>query len=495
MFLVATVLYFCVDAELSLTGRPTMDMLLGLGVLNLGTYLWIRTLSGFHPGTQFRTIGILFALEVLLFASIQMEGVYGNGRPVFAWRWKSLPADQYRSQTPGQTGSIATLPSTAAWPQFRGPRRDGISPARLANWNAASPVELWRQPIGSGWSSFAVAGEYCFTMEQRADEECVTCYEIKTGHQVWIHRNVERFSEITGGEGPRSTPTYDNGLLYTLGATGVLNCLDATNGELIWTVDILKTHDALNCYYGMCTSPLVVGNKVIVNPGGKQASLAAYDKRNGDLVWSGGDAESSYASPHHVRLCGVDQILNFNAEGVYAHDLENGSVLWSIPWISNEAERNNVCQPIQISENQILISSGYGRGTALFEFSRISDRFDFRTVWQNKKLRSKFASAVFDGKSVFGLDEGILVCLDARTGERHWKNGRYRHGQILLAGEYLIVQSEEGYIAQVAATTDEFREYARIEALDRRTWTHPVVTDNYLLTRNDREMVCYALSN
>ncbi len=495
MFAVATLLFFVVNAQFSASGRPTMDMLIGLALLNLGVYVWIRVKSGFAQRLQIKLIALLVASQALLFATVQMEGIYGNGRPVFSWRWKSLPADTFAKQNDSldSVGTSIELPSVAHWSQFRGPQRDGVSPTQLADWNDRPPKELWRQPIGAGWSSFVVAGEFCFTMEQRSDTECTTCYETATGKQIWIHRDAERFSEITGGEGPRSTPTFAAGFLYTLGATGILNCLDATNGDVLWSNDILKEHDALNCYYGMCTSPLVVDDLVIVNPGGKSASLVAYNRLNGNLVWRDGNSEASYASPHLMTICGVQQVLNFNADGMTSHDLKTGRVLWDIPWISNPSERNNVCQPIQLSPNQVFLSSGYGRGSALFEFSISDNGFQRTTVWQTKKLRSKFASAVFDGRHIFGLDEGILVCLDAASGDRVWKQGRYNHGQILLAGDHIIVQSEDGYVAQVAANATQFRELARVQALNQRTWTHPVVIDDLLLTRNDREVVCYRL--
>ena len=495
VIIACVILFFTLDARFSLTGRPTMDMLLILALANFVLYVWIRVGSGLSTGTQFRTVGIGIALQALVMSTVQMEGIYGNGRPVFAWRWSPLPADAFRESTnPGNGPAAIRLPQQAAWSQFRGNNRNGISPFHMANWKEHSPRLLWKKPVGSGWSSFAVAGDYCFTMEQRGDEECVVCYALSSGEQMWVHAEPERFSEISGGEGPRTTPAYDNGFLYTLGATGILNCLDARNGEKIWSVDILKRHDAQNAWYGVCGSPLVVGDRVIVCPGGKNASMVACDKRNGNLIWAAGSAESSYSSPQPMKLCDVEQVLNFNSDGLTAHELESGRQLWHVPWISNEAERNNVCQPIQTGPDRVFLSSGYGRGAALLKISRDGENFQAETVWSNRNLKSKFASAVYDGRHIYGLDEGILVCLDAETGQRLWKNGRYYHGQIVLSGEFLVVQAENGYIAQVHADSKRFVEAGRVDALDRRTWTHPVVTAGFLLTRNDRQIACYRVT-
>ncbi len=356
--------YFClVSAQFSVTGKPTLDMLLLLAVVNLVLYLWLRLLSQWKSKTQIMAVVVAVLLQGLLFATVQMEGILGNGRPVFAWRWAPLPADEFKSTASSNSDSIE-LSANATWPQFRGKNRDGISPESIASWEQHPPELMWKQSIGAGWSSFAVAGEYCFTFEQRGDDECIVCYRIEDGQQVWISSRAERFREISGGEGPRATPTFDNGFLYCLGATGMLQCVDARSGDTMWDADVLQFNEGTNCLFGMCGSPLVTDGKVIVSPGGKGCSLVAFDKLNGDLVWKNGDADASYSSPVQVKLCGVEQILNFNGDGLFAHDLASGEVLWQIDWVSNEDEKNNVCQPIQLDEDEVFISSAYGMGCA-----------------------------------------------------------------------------------------------------------------------------------
>ena len=391
-----------------------------------------------------------------------------------------------------------------AQPVCRCPRTEnGRASAEKIGWvspiwiwpNIARPfAEKWRRPIGAGWSSFAIAGRYCFTMEQRSELECTTCYDLETGQQLWIHQQPERFREISGGEGPRATPEYVDGLLYTLGATGVLNCLDATTGKVLWSQDVLRAFDATNCLFGACCSPLVVGDLLLVNPGGKNASVVAFNRMNGDLIWQAGDAEASYASLCCMTFDGVKQVLHFNAEGLDAHDLETGAILWSVPWVSNEEERNNVCQPIQISEHALIVSSGYGRGCALIDVRKKNGHFRTETLWKTNSLKSKFASAVYSEGYVYGLDEGIMVCVDCKTGKRTWKNGRYRHGQLLLAGDAILVQAESGYLALVERNPSRFRELARWDGFSHRTWAHPVAVKNAILVRSDREMICFAVT-
>ena len=489
----AVAYFFAVNAQFSVSGKPSVDMLLLLAVLNLVLYLWMRLLSGWKFKKQAAAIVAAAALQILLFATVQMEGILGNGRPVFAWRWAPLPADEFNSVPSSALAASIELSTKATWPQFRGKHRDGITSEQIANWNQRPPELMWKQPIGAGWSSFAVVGKYCFTLEQRSDEECLVCYRIEDGKQIWINSRTARFREISGGEGPRSTPTFDDGFLYSLGATGFLRCVDARTGNTIWDIDALQYNEGTNCIFGMCGSPLVTDGKVIVSPGGKGGSLVAFDKQTGDLVWKSGDADASYSSPVLMKLCGVDQVLNFNGDGLFAHRLSDGKVMWHIEWISNEDEKNNVCQPIQLSDSEVFISSAYGMGCAKLRVENEGEQWKTSFVWENQNLKSKFSSAVFDGSHIFGLDLGILVCLDPETGKRIWKKGRYAHGQFIKAGDYLVVQSERGFLAQVIASADEFTETGRVDALRHRTWTHPVVADGVLLIRNDREMAAYRL--
>lgn len=352
--------------------------------------------------------------------------------------------------------------------------------------------------MGRGWSSFAVAGERAVTQEQRGEYETVVCYDLQTGADTWTHRDRAAFRETMSGLGPRATPTIAGSRVYALGATGILNCLDLEPGERIWSRNILSEPPTENRLYGMCGSPLVVNELVIVCPGGKHASAAAYQCTTGRRVWADGNAESSYSSPQFAKLAGRPQVLNFSAEGLYSHNLKTGKVLWSFPWVSNPAEKNNVCQPVPLpgsgtGPDSVLISSGYGQGCARLDVERNAGRFTVRERWSNGNLKSKFSSIVVHDGLAFGLDDGILACIDLNTGERRWKGGRYGHGQLILAGDLLLVQAEQGDVACVEVTSDGYRELARHPALDDRTWNHPALAGNLLLVRNDREAACYEL--
>lgn len=494
------------SGRLSVTDRPSSDLHFILWSAEISLFLWIWFASPFRPIGRLKLLFAVLAFEATGCLLFRINGYEGDGRAIITFRW-TPSADELFVPPPleatptASEDAIAIERSPHDVPGYRGKRRDGIlnSPAFDTDWGNSPPRELWRQPVGVGWSSFSTTGEYCFTMEQRGEQEAIVCYEIQTGQQIWEHRNTAYFKESTGGNGPRTTPTIHDGRVISLGATGILNCLEAATGELLWSRNILTDAQIENRIFGMCGSPLVVDDLVIACPGGNGASVAAWNLQNGEPVWKGGSAESSYSSPQLREVVGEPVILNFNAEGLFAHALVDGREQWSYPWVSNPDEKNNVCQPIVLpgGDNEsarIFIASGYSKGCAVLEVTRNSDGvFQVKPRWQNRNLKAKFTCVVLNDGFVYGLDERILTCVDAATGERKWKRGRYGHGQLALVGDLLVIQSEPGEVCLVEARPDRFREIARLPALSERTWNHPVISGRYLLVRNDREAACFEL--
>jgi len=396
-----------------------------------------------------------------------------------------------------QTQPAPSLPAVASpvgedqWPGYRGPQRDGVVSASTIQlpWPESGPRLLWKQPVGAGHGSFAVVHGRAYTIEQRADQEVVACYAVDTGRELWAHRYPARFSEAMGGPGPRSTPTFAAGRIYALGATGVLSCLEADTGKVVWSRDILADASADNVEWAMSGSPLVADGEVYVAPGGKGASVVAYDAASGEPVWKSGSYKAGYASPVIATLRGTPHLLVFDAEGLSAYASDTGAELWHFGWKTSYDV--NAGQPIVIDDASVIIASGYGSGCTLLG---IGDDASVTPKWKNKNLRLKFSSAVLTGNVVYGLDEQILVALDVATGERRWKGGRYGYGQLVLIGEHLLIQCENGDLALVEATPEAHRELRRVEALANKTWNHPAVAESKLLIRNDREMRCYDLS-
>jgi len=384
--------------------------------------------------------------------------------------------------------------STTYWTDFRGPARDGHyreQPIRT-DWPPAGPPPLWKQPVGGGYASFVIAGGQAFTIEQRGPQEVVAAYDVRTGRELWTNAWAGVFRESMGGDGPRATPTWHDGKVYALGGSGELRCLDAGTGAVLWRTNILTDAGASNLQWGMAAAPLIVDNTVVVLPGGGNGnSVVAYDRTTGARAWSALDDAPSYASPMLVTLGGVRQMLVFSASRLMGLTPERGEVLWEFPWTTQYGV--NASQPLLLGNDRVFVSTGYGSGAAAIELSQSGGRFSVRELWRTNRMKNQFTSSLLHDGFIYGLDESILACLDAATGELKWKGGRYGYGQVMLADGHLIVLTESGELALVRATPERHVELARFPVLDGKTWNHPAMSGGYLLVRNINEMAAFDL--
>ncbi len=384
------------------------------------------------------------------------------------------------------------------FPEYRGRNRDGIvtGPPLNRDWATNPPRCLWKQPVGGGYAQFAVAGNAAVTIEQRGDQEAVVCYDTATGIERWRHAYVARFNEAMGGEGPRATPTISGGEVFSLGATGRLVCLDLPTGKLRWSTYILEGNE--NVRWGMSGSPLVFDNLVVVNPGAQTSSkrgraVVAVERKSGDIVWTAGDTSAGYSSPMLATLGGHRQLLLFDSVRIAAYDPARGDELWSHPWPTDYGI--NVAQPLILDGDRVFISAGYGMGCAMLHVSESNGAWAVKVVFQNVKMRCKFTSPVYYDGHIYGLDEGILACIDATTGQQKWRDGRYDHGQLLLSGDLLVVLSERGKLVLVEASPEGHRELGSIAALEgAKTWNPPALAGGRAYVRNADEMACYDLT-
>ncbi len=383
---------------------------------------------------------------------------------------------------------------SAYWTEFRGPNRDGRydQAGILTRWPEGGLPLAWKQPIGGGYASFAIANGRAFTIEQRRDREVVAAYDLKNGRELWTSSWSAHFQEAMGGPGPRSTPTWHEGRIYALGATGVFRCLDARTGKTIWSRNILEDAGAENLQWGMAASPLIVDDKVIVLPGGRQnTSVAAYDKQSGEIIWTAQSDKQAYVSPMLATLAGKRQLVVVSSARVMGLTVEGGALLWEHPWVTQYD--TNSSQPVALDDRRFIISSGYGHGSALIEIRNEGEGFSAHAVWKNNQLKSRFNGFVLHEGHIYGLDEGIMVCLEAATGNRKWKGGRYGYGQVILASGHIVVTTEDGDVVLVRATPEKHDEISRFSSLSGRTWNNPAMADGYLLVRNDREMAAYRI--
>jgi outer membrane protein assembly factor BamB len=452
-----------------------------------------------------RLVGEAAVILALVAFVLSIRGVEftGDMTPIMHWRWEpshDAVLEAHRAKTaraiPVNTSTDPAAPGLQDAAEYRGRARDGVvlGPALARDWNKDPPELVWRQPVGGGYAAFSLTDGRAVTIEQRRDKEAVVCYDAATGHELWVHDYLALFSESLGGDGPRATPTIVDGEVYALGATGVLTCLDLSSGAVKWTKNILELNGVPNVQWAMSGSPLVVDKVVIVNPGAQKGTadsrgLMALDRATGDIVWRAGRVAASYSSPMLVAIGNTRQVLIFDAGGLAGHDAATGEELWRVPW-TTQFDINAV-QPLVIDNSRILITSA--TGATLIAVEQTGKGWVADELWRNRNLKCSFSNPVYRQGFVYGLDEGILVCVDVETGARKWKQGRYGHGQLLLCGDLLVILSERGELALVEASPEEYRELARIQAIEGKTWNCPVLVDGRAYIRNHLEMACYDL--
>jgi outer membrane protein assembly factor BamB len=474
--------------------------------------LWFLRESG-HPAWFKRAVGYgLLAAVVVAVVALRIERVSGDLVPEFRPRWMPSRDRLLPQVAAGREAAGSWEPTPADFPRFLGPAGSAAveAPAIDPDWQARPPRLLWRQPIGAGWSGFAVCGDHAVTLEQRGDEEVVSCRVVATGDPVWAVPVRARHETVLGGVGPRSTPTIRDGVVYTTGATGWLHAIDGASGTVAWKKNVLAdlgidaAAHAAAVTWGRAGSPLVTESVVIVpaggpllkpGPDGRQAvSLAAYDRVTGVRRWTVGNEQISYVTPELTTIAGREVLLAVNESRVVAYDPADGGELWGFGWPGHSNSDATCSQARVLDDRRIFISKGYGIGAAVFAAPPAAEPPIFTAAWQQPStLKTKFTNVVIHDGHAYGLSDGILECVRLEDGQRRWKKGRYGQGQVLRVGELLLVQAESGEVVLVECAPERHVERARLDVLDGQTWNNPAIAGDRLLVRNAQEAACYEL--
>lgn len=507
-------------------GQGMMMYFLPTPFLALALVAWAAATRHLGDGARRALLVVAIVIACAPFDLIRTAGVRGGGSFFEPhWRWTPTPEQRLLAsapevpiapvpapaviETPKEApAALASAESTAAekttaekstgpdtrveWPGFRGPDRDGIVRGVQINtdWSASPPVQIWRRPIGPGWSSFSVHGDLLYTQEQRGDNEIVACYRVSTGNPVWMHSDPVRFYESNGGAGPRATPTLSGDRVYAFGATGMLNALDAATGKVVWSRNAATDTKRDVEMWGFSSSPLVLGDVVIIAVSG---TLAAYDLATGSPRWVGPRHGGTYSSPMLVTIDGVAQVLLLSPPGVVSVAPSDGALLWQHTW-----DGGAITQPAMTADGDVLInamSMTGGQGVRRLKVAHGSGEWSVEERWTSNGLKPYFNDFVVHKGHAYGFDGSILSCIDLEDGKRKWKGGRYGNGQLVLLADQdlMLVASEEGELSLVSATTDKFTEIARFPALNAKTWNHPVLVGDVLLVRNGEEMAAFRL--
>jgi outer membrane protein assembly factor BamB len=536
-------LRFAADVSISRGMAGAMLMLYAVPPLALALVAWAAATRNLATSTRRVTLVITIVLACLPWALVRSAGVMGIGAE-FHWRWTPTPEERLLSQEredprpapQAQTAGRAPdppAPSTAStepaastkgalaqestraanasrsedppphpkdeppaeWPGFRGSRRDAVVRGLqiATDWSSSPPTLIWRRPVGPGWSSFAIRRGLIYTQEQRGEDEAVSCYRLRTGEPVWRHRDRIRFWESEGGAGPRATPTVQDGRVYTMGATGLVNAFDADSGTKIWSRNAATDAEKQVPEWGFASSPLVVDGLVIVGVSGR---LAAYDTATGAPRWLGPTGGGGYSSPHFALLHGIPQVVLLRGPRTISVAPADGTLLWEY---STGKPTASIVQPVITDDGDVLISEGdnamIGDGIRRVAVTRTEAGWTTEERWMSRGLKPAFNDYVIHEGHAYGFDGTILSAIDLTDGSRKWKGGRYGNGQLVLLPDQdlLLVLSEEGELALVSATPDKYTELARMPAITGKTWNHPAIAGDILLVRNAEEMAAFRL--
>ncbi len=452
--------------------------------LPLGFFIFALAVVVLKGSTPVIRSGIAVLLAIAGFAVsdfMRADGMTGEYNFAFGPRWKQsaeeamLAAQKSNSnaaQAPSGVDSSSLTGGLAhpEWPEFRGPDRDArsLAPKILTDWSSHPPQQLWKIPVGPGWSSFAVAGRMLFTQEQRGPKEAVVCYDADSGKEIWKTEMDARLEDPMGGPGPRATPTLANGALYTTGSTGVFLRLNPITGEVVWKKDLMQVASSKLPMWGFTSSPLVIGPVVIVCGGdSEEKGLLAFDTASGELRWSAPCSINSYSSPQRNNLLGEDSVVMLSSSGLELLDPATGKTRLHYEW---KIPQYRALQPHLAAKDTILLPTGMNMGTRAIHLKKSSDQYGADELWTSRQIKPDFSDLVTYQGYAYGNDAGMLTCIDLQTGERKWKDGRYGKGQILLLENsgLLLILSEQGKVVLVPADPGGYREIVSFQALERQ---------------------------
>lgn len=492
------------------------------------------------PKSRLITAGVAAAMLVAI-GFVRYENASSRFSSTFTPRWQPNSEELLLAslgERPAAESQFEPAPEGVTlggsdWPGFRGALRDGlVEPGQLAaSWEASPPERLWARAIGPGWSSFCVVGGLAITQEQRGESECVVAYDADTGEPVWSNEVESRFEESAAGPGPRATPTFDDGALYTCGAEGVVQKLDAATGDVIWRKHLFTDEDRgwqgessleVLPMWGFASSPLIVdfdaGPKLALvyagNPqpeseeaGSVNRSVIAFNADTGDVVWARGVGWRGYSSAHLATLLGERQVLMCTNVGLESLDPATGERLWFFDWSIGEFGRVN--QPTVLDESTVVLSAGYDSGTMVINVSRDGDAWSATEQWKqpSTSLVPYFNDIVAYKGHLYGIHKTYLVCIDLETGKPTWprkskRKSQVGNGQLVLdaeSGHLLVTTEETGEALLIKAQPEELEIVSRLRVLEPeeskpgKNWNHPVVAGGRLYVRNGVEAACFEL--
>lgn len=461
--------------------------------------LWLTITQTASAAISYSGLAVIILLSWSPGPLMRMEGLAGDGSADVYWRWSASAEDRFLTNLPESVDppeqAAETLEAQPGdWSAFRGPTGDGKAPGLVieTDWQKHPPVEKWRHPIGPGWSSMLIIGDRLFTQEQRGEIEATTCYSADTGEQLWVDETEVRFEEALGGVGPRATPAFGDGRIYSMSAVGRLDCFNALTGDEIWSRELAQDYEASVPVWGFSVSPLFYEGAVYVFVDGKEKAMLALNAETGEELWSSDVGGESYSSPVLLTLHDTPQVAYLSRDSLTSFDPKTGDELWRF---EPPGGLNRPTMQPQVVEKTNVLFSFSPSNIQKIEVARSGDKWSVKEVWDSRQLKPDFSDYLVHDGHVYGFDGNIFACIDLKAGDRQWKKGRYGAGQALLLADQpiLLVVTETGVLKLVNCNPDALEEVASFQAIEGKTWNHLAVQGSRLYVRNSQEIACFEL--
>jgi len=390
--------------------------------------------------------------------------------------------------------------SSGDWPQWRGPHRDGISTETglARKWPKDGPTLIWEaKGIGDGFSTVAVQGGRAYTQGNRGKEDVVIALDVEAaGKELWATPNGKAYKN-SFGDGPRGTPTIDGKVLYALGGNGDLACLELETGKKVWSINILAEFKADNPGWGISESPLIVGEKLIVTPGGQDATIVALDKSSGKTIWKsqGLSDSAAYSSCITFQAAGVEQVANFTHKGIVGVALADGKPLWRYDRVANTVA--NIATPVHV-DGHVFATSAYDTGCALVRLEPDgAGKVKAKEVYFSRELKNHHGGVVLVGEHIYGFSDSTLRCIEWKTGKDAWTHRSVGKGSLVFANGCLYILGEDGKVGLAEANPKEYRELSsfEVEHGKQKAWAHPVVAGGRLYIRTQDRLRCFDVAD
>lgn len=380
------------------------------------------------------------------------------------------------------------------WFQFRGPQRDGISTEKIVKdqWTGNDLEIIWKKDIGSAFSELVVSDGIIYTMtSEKTDSihgfEYIIAFDENTGNELWKSKVDSIYIDVDGwGDGPRSTPIIDDKNIYSFSGHGKLSANLKSNGKLLWQVDFIKEFGSGTPRWGFASSPLLVGDILIMEVGGIESrAFMGFNKSNGSINWSNGNGAASHDSPLKVTINGQEQIIFVNGRSLYSY-LPSGDTLWTyaMPFGGITA------MPVLIDKNKIFVS---GVRTPGFFIAEIKNN-KATEVLSASSMKNDFSSCVYHDGYIYGYHVAAVRCISAETGEVKWSKRGFGKGSLMLADDKLVILSDKGKLAIVETSPEAYKELANIQALDGKSWTAPSFVNGKIYIRNLTGFACIGIN-